>query len=146
MPRLKNRTMGICAVPPKRILCPQKTRARERERGHVRRQAAVRDQPLDLFARFGIKILVRIQPQNPRCLDRQIVERPVELLGMIPRPCAVDDRCAHRGGDLVAAVRRVAVHDEDLPRRKRREPLQTPLDVEFLVFLEDNYSEICFSC
>ena len=145
MPRLKNRTMGICAVPPKRILCPQKTRAGERERGHVRRQAAGRDQPLDLFACFRIKILIRIQPKNPRCLDRQIVERPVELLGIKPRPVVVDDRRAHLGGNLVAPVRREAVHDKDLPRRKRREFLQTPLDVELLVFLKDNYGEIRFS-
>lgn len=80
MPRLKNRTIGMCAVPPKRILCPQKTRARERE--------------------------------------------------------------VTSGGNLVAPVRREAVYDEDLPRRKL---LQAPPDVELLVFLKDDYSEIGFS-
>lgn len=74
-----------------------------------------------------------------------MIERPVELLGIKPRPCVVDDRRAHLGGNLVAPVCREAVHDKDLPRRKRREFLQTPLDVVFLVFLKDNYGEIRFS-
>ena len=118
-------------------------RARERERGHVRRQTAVRDQFLHLLAGLRVEILVRVEPQNPCRPDRQVVERPVELLGIQPRPVVVDDRRAHLRGDLVAAVRRMAVDDEDLPRREWRQPLQAPPDVEFFVLLQDDDREIC---
>ena len=47
---------------------------------------------LQPFNRLRHQILVRIQPQHPLRLNRQIVQRPVELHRLQPRPFMLDQR------------------------------------------------------
>lgn len=74
----------------------------------------------DRLADFVLKRLrehlVRIDQQHPLVADRQVVERPVLLLGVDAVEMELDDFRALRFGELDRTVGRLAVDDEHLVR------------------------------
>ena len=53
-------------------------------------ERAVRKHRFETFDGVGRKVLVGVQSQDPTCLNRQVVECPVELLRVEPRPLVFD--------------------------------------------------------
>ena len=119
------------------------SRERERERGHVRRQSAVRDQFLQFFYRLWIKILVRIKPQHPRALDLDMIQRPVELLGLIPRPIMPHTRRAMFNRNLMRAITFLRFDNNNLPRVQIPQFIKATPNVQLFVASQDDYSQIC---
>ena len=108
---------------------------------HIIRQ--LRQRFLQMFNGVFSKIFVGIHPQHPLRLNRQIIKRPIELLGIEPRPFMLNNSRPHISSNLVAPIRRKAINNENLPSLKRRKSLQAPPDVQLFVLRQDYHRDVC---
>ena len=102
---------------------------------HARRLLSKSRQFLaDFLYQLWKQILVGVKPQHPSGISRQLVKRPVELVGVIVNPFVLEDvNCRIFGCNIQSPVSREAVyHIYGLGNRQHI--LDTTSDVKLLVF------------
>ena len=90
----------------------------------------------DLHGELGADHLVRIEPHDPRRLDREVIEPPLELLGL-RHELVLQDRRAFGSRDLDRPVRRVRVDDHEFDA-DGRDRVDRARDMTLLVERQDH--------
>ena len=93
-----------------------------------------------LLHEFSGQTLISVQAKCPFCCDLRVIDRPVELAGIIFERMLIDIR-AHPPCDFYCPVRASAVHDHHSLRKSPDRP-QTAGEIDLLVQGQDNKGDV----